>query len=285
MERVIALIGIGMLLSAAILASPTESLAQRTGAPAMRAHQASGVLIGKPIRTEKGVVLGKVENIVLTDQGCARYVILSGSFPRAHGRLYPIPWDMIARVDREAFFVDIDPAVLVEAPSFTAGRWPDFAQAQWDTRVSEFFRSHNRANAPAGTGAKEEQNLQRQRSLQQQQVTPGKQGTEKPPVSREERMKSGTQMERERKALEMKKQGQSGQRQMEMMRQHEPGKSGEQHGVTGERTLQRTPEKTMEHVQPGTMGQQHMQPGTMGQQHTPSAQPGQGVPKQEHEIK
>ncbi len=284
MKTIIAMIGIGMLLSAAILAYPTESLAQRAGAPAVRAGHVSGALIGKSIRTEKGVVLGKVENIVLTDNGCARYVILSGSFPRAYGRLYPIPWDMIARVEQDAFFVDIDPAVLVEAPSFRSNRLVEITQPQFEARVSEFFRSRVHANVPAGAGAKEEQSLQRQRNLQQQKVTPEKQGTEKPPVSREERMKSGTQMERERKALEMKKQGTSGQKQMEM-RQHQPGTSGEQHGATSERTLQRSPEKMMEHAQPGATGQQHMQPGTMGQQHTPTGQQGQGVQKQEHEVK
>lgn len=280
MKTIIALIGIGMLLSAVILANPTESLAQRSGSPAVRGAHMSGAVIGKEIRATSGAVLGKVENIVLTDQGCVRYVVLSGQFPRARGKLFPIPWDQIA-MDRDVFLVDVDPAVLIEAPSFTAGRWPDFAEAQWDTRVSQFYRSHVRANAPAGAGAKEQQNLDQQRKLQQ---APQKQMKEKSPTSQQERMKSHSDVERQDKSMEMKKEGPSSQKQMEM-RMHQPGATGEQHGVTGERTQQRSPEKMMEHTQPGTTGQQHMQPGTTGQQHTPSTQPGQGGPHQEREIK
>ncbi len=270
MTTLFVMISISMLMSALILTHPTASF----GAPAMKGGPASGVVIGKQIRASSGAVLGKVENIVLTDNGCVRYVILSGSFPRAYGRLYPIPWDVIARVESEALFVDLDPAVLVQAPSFTAGRYPDFAQAQWDTRVSEFFRSHVRANAPAGAGAKEQQNLEQQRKLQQQQA-PQKQMKEKPPVSQQERMKSQSDMERQRKSMEMKKQDESRQRQMEM-RMHQPGSTGEQKSHEGTMMQQR---------QQGTMGQEHRQPGTMGQGHAPTTQPGQGIQKQEHEVK
>jgi hypothetical protein len=280
MKTLFVMIAIGTLLSAVILANPTASF----GAPAMKAHQVSGVVIGKQIRASSGVVLGKVENIVLTDGGCVRYVVLSGQFPNARGRLYPIPWDVIARVDREALFVDLDPAVLVQAPSFTAGRWPDFAQAQWDTRVSEFFRSHVHAGVPAGAGAKEQQNLDQQRKLQQQQA-PQREMKEKPPVSQQEKMKSHGDMERQRKALEMKKQGPSEQRQMEMMKMRQPGATGEQHGTSTEKSMQKPSGKMMEHAQPGATGQEHKQPGTTGQGNVTPTQPGQGAPHQEREIK
>jgi hypothetical protein len=271
MKTLFVMVSIGMLVSALILANPTGSF----GAPAMKAHQVSGVVIGKQIRATSGAVLGKVENIVLTDQGCARYVILSGSFPRGYGRLYPIPWDVIARVEREALFVDVDPAVLVEAPSFTAGRWPDFAQAQWDTRVSEFFRGHVRANTPAGAGAKERLKTGEERKSME------KQSTEKQ-TPREEKMKAGRAMRHEQKSREgpgvqeMKKQVLPGQKQMEM-KMRQPGSTGEQHGIN----TQRSPERPHE----GMMQQQHTLPGTMGHQQTPSSQSGPGIQKQEHEIK
>jgi hypothetical protein len=273
MKTIIALIGIAMMLSAVILANPTESLAQRSGSPAMRGAHMSGVVIGKEIRATSGAVLGKVENIVLTDQGCVRYVVLSGQFPRARGRLFPIPWDQIA-MDRDVFLVDVDPVVLLEAPSFTAGRWPDFAQAQWNTRVSEFFRSHVRANAPAGAGAKERLKTREEHKSME------KQSTEKQ-TPREEKMKAGREMRHEQKSREgpgvqeMKKQVLPGQKQMEMKRQ--PGATGEQHGIN----TQRTPERPHE----GMMQQQHTLPGTMGHQQTPSVQPGQGGQHQEREIK
>ena len=148
MKTLIVIIGIAMLISTVILSAiPSVSIAASA--------QVSGVIIGKSVRAENGVVLGKVVNIVLTDNGCVRYVILSGQFHNARGRLYPLPWRVIARTEREAIFVNVDPKVLVEAPNFREGRWPDFAQAQWNTRVTEFFRSHVHANTPAGAGDKE----------------------------------------------------------------------------------------------------------------------------------
>ncbi len=99
----------------------------------------SGVVIGKPIHNQQDVLLGTVENIVLNDSGCAQYVILSGKFHGARSRLYPIPWTLIARTGPDVIFVDLDPAYLVEAPSFEAGRWPDFSQPQWQTEVRTFY--------------------------------------------------------------------------------------------------------------------------------------------------
>ncbi len=272
MKTITAIVGIAMLFSSVILVNPTESLAQSM--PAMKGHQMSGVLIGKPIRASSGAVLGKVENIVLTDNGCARYVILSGQFAKARGRFFPIPWDQIARVDREALFVDIDPTILVEAPSFQAGRWPDFSQTEWENRVSEFYRT--RAHAAAAGQKKEEMKTQHQ--------TPQKQTTEKA-ISPKEKLKSQNEMRHEQRFGETP--AGAGQKEMDMKaRQRMESEHGMKQGTT-ERTMQKPAEKPhqmmMEQGRSGMMGHETGKQGTTERtMQRPAEKPQQMMMQQGH---
>lgn len=263
MKKTIVMIGITMLLSIGMLGpySP-DSFAQGTGAPMMKATTVHGGVIGKPVRNEKGVALGKIENIVLTDNGCVRYVILSGQFRNARGKLYPIPWDQIARVESDTLFVDLDPAILVEAPSFQANRWPDFAQAEWENRVSDFFR--NRAHAPTSGKRTEE--------MKTQQQAPQKQTTEKA-VSPKEKMKSKSEMRHEQRFGETP--AGAGQKEMDIKARHERESERNMKPGATERTLQRPAEKPEKMMEQGRSGMSHQEKG-----------PGQGnisVPQPEHQ--
>jgi hypothetical protein len=164
----------------------TSSFAEQFGAKhgsKVSAH-ASGAVIGKSIRSESGVVLGTVENVILNDSGCAQYVILYGEFEGAHSRLYPIPFTVISRTSHDAFFVNLEPAVLVRAPSFERGSLPDFAQ--WDSKVHSFYRTqaettvpgkHGRAGETPGTlrgeGGKPEKGVGAQREQWKQPASEG----------------------------------------------------------------------------------------------------------------
>ena len=125
-------------LVASWMFSPTQVFAKAsiTGS----AH-ASGVVIGRPVRSERGVVLGTVENIVLNDSGCAQFVVISGRFPGARSMWYPIPWNVVARSTSEAIFVNIEPDFLVRAPSFSRNRIPDLLNPKFNTRVNTFFQT------------------------------------------------------------------------------------------------------------------------------------------------
>ena len=53
---------------------PAQSFAQRASKTSIKgAAGATGVVIGKSVRNEKGDILGTVENVVLTENGCVRY--------------------------------------------------------------------------------------------------------------------------------------------------------------------------------------------------------------------
>jgi sporulation protein YlmC with PRC-barrel domain len=206
MKKITTIVAMAMAISIGLWAlNPADSFAQRSSGKAgvMASAHVSGVVIGKQIRNERGVVLGTVENIVLNDNGCAQYVILSGKFRGARSRLFPIPWAVIARTGPDAIFVDMDPAFLVEAPSFEVSRWPDFSQPKWQTEVRTFYEKRAQKTVPGEVGktsgagrsedkAKAEKEL---RAGKKQWRTPATEGT----TPTEEKSKEKVYMERERK--------------------------------------------------------------------------------------
>ena len=160
-----------------------EAIAQRSR---VSAKQAGGsIVIGKTVRNAQGVVLGKVANIVLSEQGCAEYLILSGKFPGARGRYYPVPWTVV-RVTKDPNFLmmDVDIAILRDAPVIKDVRRIDVSQ--WRTKAHDYFEQHKAGAQPAPA---------KQRSMEQR----GQATQEKAKVSPEKKAPQGSQDERIKK--------------------------------------------------------------------------------------
>jgi sporulation protein YlmC with PRC-barrel domain len=174
-----------LLLVSVILGAflTVEAIAQRSR---VSAKQAGGsIFIGKTVRNAQGVVLGKVANIVLTEQGCAEYVILSGKFSGARGRYYPVPWTAVQMTDDPEFLMmDVDIAVLREAPVIKDVRRIDVSQ--WRTQAHDYFQQH-KAGAQPGTT--------KQRPMEQR----GQATEEKTKVSPEKKALQGSQDKRMKK--------------------------------------------------------------------------------------
>jgi sporulation protein YlmC with PRC-barrel domain len=188
MKKLTLIAAMSMVLAIALWTiNPVRSFARTLGSKAgiAASEHVSGVVIGKKIRNDRGVVLGTVKNIVLNPNGCAQYLILSGRFRGARARLYPIPWTVIERVSREFIFVNLDPAVLVKAPSFEVRRWPDFSRPQWQAKIRTFYEQKvektvpGTAGKPSG-GLSPEQKAKTEHELkakQKQEVNPTAKGT------------------------------------------------------------------------------------------------------------
>ncbi len=258
------IIGIAMMfLMVSWAFSPDQSFARRDGRTSLRGSgRVAGVVIGKPVRNQRGVILGTVENIVLNDSGCAQYVVISGRFRGAHGRLYPIPWRVIARTAPEAIFVDFGPDFLVNAPYFEANRWPDLRGSQWETRIHSFFAKASEGKTKTETGRKSK--------------NPATQGK----VSPQEKLKHGTKFEKGRKIKPSEMSGQGGPKHEEMNikpKKSTEGNKGSLKPGTSEMKMQQRrhdlEHKTMEHSQPG-MKQKMMEQRKIEKQ-TPTPQ---GVP-------
>ncbi|MGB6065665.1 MAG: PRC-barrel domain-containing protein [Desulfomonilaceae bacterium] len=258
-----------VLLMASCAFSPNQAFAFRDGQTSMRASErVAGVVIGKPVRNQRGVVLGTVENIVLNNSGCAQYVIISGRFRGARGRLYPVPWNVITRTAPEAIFVDFGPDFLVKAPYFEANRWPDLLGSQWGTRIHSFFAKASEEKTKSETGGK---------STGRKWKTPAAHGK----VSPQENLKHGTNFEKGRKLTpsEMSNQGVSKHKEMNIKsNKGVEGNKGTLKPGSSEMMMQRGRQgmehKMMEHSQPG-MQQKMMEHKNLGKQ-TPN-QPGATV--------
>ncbi len=180
MKKLTLLLLVSVILGAFLT---VEAIAQRSR---VSAKQAGGsIVIGKTVRNAQGVVLGKVENIVLSEQGCAEYVILSGKFSGARGRYYPVPWTVVQMTDDPEFLMmDVDIAILRGAPVITDVRRIDVSQ--WRTKAHDYFEQHKAGAQPGTTG---------QRLMEQR----GQATEEKTKVSPEKKARQGSQDERMKK--------------------------------------------------------------------------------------
>jgi hypothetical protein len=141
-----------LLLVSVILGAflTVEAIAQRSR---VSAKQAGGsIVIGKTVRNAQGVVLGKVANIVLTD-------------------------------DPEFLMMDVDIAVLREAPVIKDVRRIDVSQ--WRTKAHDYFEQHKAGTQP-GTTRQRPMEQRGQATEEKTKVLPEKKALQ---GSQDERMK------------------------------------------------------------------------------------------------
>lgn len=247
---------IGMAVICAIaswMLSPVPTFAQRGSTSIKASAHVVGLVVGKPVRSEKNVVLGTVENIVLNDTGCAQYLIVSGTFSGARARLFPMPWSVIARTAPDAIFIRVDEQFLAKAPSFEVNRWPNFSQPEWQTKIKTFYRAGASVTGPGmeeRPGAVRPEGAPKAQKRWERPATEGK-------ATPEEKAKSKALQERERKGKASE------------MGANQPSKPKESDIRSRERIqpkerqiMQRTP-GTMERGQPQMMekGPSHMERG------------------------
>jgi hypothetical protein len=247
-------------LVAAWMFSPDQAFAQRAAKESFRAStHASGVVIGRPVRSEKGVVLGTVENIVLNDTGCAQYVVISGRFPGARSMWYPIPWNVVARSTSEAIFVNVEPDFLVRAPSFSRNRIRDLSNPEFSTKVNTFFQTRAKEEKVKTEGRVKEKGRDWGTRATQGAVNP------------QEKMKNKTRMERERKITpsEMSGQGTSKPKEMDLKSKQlmEREKGMDKPGTSQMMMEQGKPH--MERGKSGTMGRESLEKTGPGHTVTP----------------
>jgi hypothetical protein len=111
-------------------------------AQALMLGQRSSTLIGTQVKLSDGQVVGRLEDIVISDTGTVDYMLVSFTGSEFGGRLAAIPWTA-GRMDfrTRAVTLDVDRAKLRQAPIFfSRGRsFPNFYDAQWAANVYGFF--------------------------------------------------------------------------------------------------------------------------------------------------
>jgi hypothetical protein len=96
-------------------------------------------VIGASVRVEGGETFGKVEDVVLSEDGCIDYVVLG-----YEDRFIAVPWTIVrADFAQRTVLVNVDRRVLLDAPHFARGEWAELsANSAFVQKVRTHFRSH-----------------------------------------------------------------------------------------------------------------------------------------------
>jgi hypothetical protein len=128
----------GLILVGASLASAQE----RKGIEPRRGDERAGIqirrvssVIGTTVSVRGNASLGKIEDIVLNDDGCVDYLVVT-----YEEKFILVPWSA-ARVDfnRRTASVDIERDKFREVPTFTREKWPDFSNKQYMETIHKFY--------------------------------------------------------------------------------------------------------------------------------------------------
>jgi sporulation protein YlmC with PRC-barrel domain len=126
---------------AATTTVPTQTI-EKT---AMEQADRVGKILGKKVISQKGEDLGKIEDLMLSKDGCLDYIILaSGGLLGTGDRLIPIPWKAVKTgAQADTIIIDMDKSQLEKAPSFESKKWPNVTDSEWYGKVREFFGGLN----------------------------------------------------------------------------------------------------------------------------------------------
>jgi len=143
---------LALIASGRVMAQVTETRTVTTPIPA--GTRTVNQIIGSNIRLQGGTSYGRVEDIVLNEDGVVEYLVVS-----REGSYALLPWSA-ARVDygQRVVTYDVTPQV-VQPLFFTREAWPNYSDPQFTTRIRSAFpravrrevRRIEREGVPAGT--------------------------------------------------------------------------------------------------------------------------------------
>jgi hypothetical protein len=81
------------------------------------------------------VSVGKIEDIVLSDEGCVEYLVVA-----YQEKFIVVPW-AVGRFDfeRRTIALEIAKDRFTEVPTFTREKWPDFTDTKYLETVHKFY--------------------------------------------------------------------------------------------------------------------------------------------------
>jgi hypothetical protein len=103
-------------------------------------------VIGSSVQLQAGGTFGKIEDIIINDQGCVDFVIVL-----FEEKLFAVPFS-ITRVDfaRRAVTIDVERELLLRAPSFTRTKFPDLAvDSEFGRKVLAHFQAQSQRRESA----------------------------------------------------------------------------------------------------------------------------------------
>lgn len=102
----------------------------------------ASTISGDKVRNRKNEDLGKIEDIML-DVGDSRiaYAVLSfGGFMGMGDKYFAIPWESLELdTANKCMILNVDKAVLENAPGFDKDNWPNFADRTWGASIYKHY--------------------------------------------------------------------------------------------------------------------------------------------------
>jgi hypothetical protein len=99
--------------------------------------------VGRPPATAKAdpSQVDGCTSAVLPARWSIAYAVLSfGGFLGMGDKLFAVPWKAMTLVqDEEYFLLDVDKAVLEDAPGFDKDSWPDFSDSNWGQGIHDHY--------------------------------------------------------------------------------------------------------------------------------------------------
>jgi sporulation protein YlmC with PRC-barrel domain len=122
-------------------AEPLKTTAGQMGDQSLQGPQRASEIKGMSVKNPQGENLGKIDDLVIADDGTVKYVILShGGLLGIGDKLIPIPWKALKpKEDKKYLTVNITKETLEKAPNFDPKEWPAFAEPEWQKKVQIYY--------------------------------------------------------------------------------------------------------------------------------------------------
>jgi len=128
------------------MAGDSECMMDEEGMKMMAGHDTRRVskLLGSRVVSHKNEEVGRVADLIISEDGKISYLILSRGGVMGMGvSLVPIPFSLIetGRFEKGRLTVNIDRQAIEMAPSFASNAWPSFSDPGWRDEVRGYFGS------------------------------------------------------------------------------------------------------------------------------------------------
>jgi hypothetical protein len=126
-----------LLAGAAVAQAQVRVDVERREPGGRRGHfQRVSTVIGSRVMLQDNAPAGKVEDIVLDENGCVEYMVVA-----SEDRYVLVPWGAATvNFERRTVTVDMPVTRFREVPTFTRDRWPDFGDTRYIEGVNRHFK-------------------------------------------------------------------------------------------------------------------------------------------------
>lgn len=126
-----------LLFSAPALAKEMHGATEMQSKANMRTFYSSEDLVGKTVVSKNGEKIGRLENVIISDNGRLEYAVVSSSgFLGIIGRKHTaVPWNMIRQSEDQTLMVNASMEKFKNAPAFSERKF----SPEWEQEVNSYY--------------------------------------------------------------------------------------------------------------------------------------------------